>query len=273
MRTFSRWMALAVLGCGSAAYADRNDVEVSKLGGATGVDAGANARFETFTRSLGAALTSANLMPPETLGHAGFSVNMELGVVALALPEDTPYPSITGQAPILPLLVPSIHVRKGLPFSVELGGRVGWIDRSSLFAATGEAKWAFNEGFTWLPDAGVRLHVTSLMGARDFSLTAAGVDLGVGKQFPLGGMVTLTPYGGVDFVNVSARSDLIDFRQNAAAAALLGRFAPVSAVNTRFYGGARFIGGVLQLGAELSLTTQGSIPSVFAFNSTIGLDF
>ena len=115
------------------------------------------------------------------------------------------------------MLVPSIHVRKGLPFSVELGGRVGWIDRSSLFAATGEVKWAVNEGFTWLPDAGIRLHGTRLLGTRDFGVTAVGVDLGVGKQFPLGGMVTLTPYGGLDFVRVYAQSDRIDFRQAHAA--------------------------------------------------------
>jgi hypothetical protein len=56
-------------------------------------------------------------------------------------------------------------------------------------------------------------------------------------------------------------------------------------MNQRLYGGVRFIGGVLQLGAELSLTRTGSVtpdpdssetrgvPAVFAFNTTLGLDF
>ena len=276
MRTFSRWVTLAVLVGGPAAYADRNDIELSRLGN-PGTDAASasNLKFEALTRSLAASVTSANLMPPETTGHAGFAVNMELG--AVGFPAATQYPTESGQDPISPLLVPSLHVRKGLPFSVELGARMGWIDRSSLFATTGELKWAVNEGFTWLPDIGVRAHVTRLLGTHDFSVTATGVDLGVGKQFPLGGMVTLTPYGGIDFVHVSASSDTIDFRQTTTRpvgdTTDTGIFHPVSATNTRFYGGARFIGGVLQLGAELSLTTLGSLPAVAAFSGTIGLDF
>ena len=105
-------------------------------------------------------MTSANLMPPETLGHAGFSLNAELSVVALPSPgnQDGQVTLPTEGAATNPLLIPSVHVRKGLPFSFELGARVGWIDRSSMFAATGELKWAVNEGFTWLPDIAVRAH-------------------------------------------------------------------------------------------------------------------
>jgi hypothetical protein len=303
MRTFSRWMALAVLVCGPAAYADRNDLEVTKLGnptpGGTNFNPEANGDFRAFARTYAAFLTSVNLMPPETLGHAGFSLQAELGVINL--PSQTRLP--TEGTPTNPLLLPSVHVRKGLPFSLELGARVGWIDRSSLFAATGEVKWAVNEGFTWLPDIGVRAHVTRLMGNRDFDLTAAGVDLGVGKQFPLGGMVTLTPYGGLDLVGVMASSDTLDFRPDRPRSDTLNPANPYAGledtavyqelrlgenVNTRFYGGVRFIGGALQLGAEVSVTSLGTIPvtnattgetqdralpGVLAFSTTLGLDF
>src|SRR5689334_13187901 len=37
----------------------------------------ANANFRIFIRELAAALTSVNLMPPSSLGHAGFAVNAE----------------------------------------------------------------------------------------------------------------------------------------------------------------------------------------------------
>ena len=54
--------------------------------------------------------------------------------------------------------------------------------------------------------------------------------------------------------------------------------------HNRFYGGLRFIGGVVQIGIEFSISTLGrfqdetsgterGMPSVFAFNSTLGLDF
>jgi hypothetical protein len=179
---------------------------------------------------------------------------------------------------------------------------MGWIDRSNMFATTGELKWAANEGFTWLPDIGVRAHVTRLLGNKDFDLTAAGLDVGVGKQFPLGGMVTLTPYGGHDLEGVAASSDTLDFEQTRqpptapnpdpyARLENTGVYQDVKLgenINTRFYGGVRFIGGALQLGAEISLSSQGTLqvantetgavraralPAVFAFNTTLGLDF
>jgi hypothetical protein len=53
--------------------------------------------------------------------------------------------------------------------------------------------------------------------------------------------------------------------------------------NQRIYGGVRFIGGVLQLGAEISVTRLGSVTddngesraltSVLTFNTSLGLDF
>jgi hypothetical protein len=295
MRTFSRWMALAILVGGPAAYADNNDFELTKLGKPDGAESAANVNFRAFARTFAAALTSTNLMPPETLGHAGFSLNAELAVVGL--PTETEVMLPTSRTQTNSLLVPSLHVRKGLPFSMELGARVGWVDRSKMFAATGELKCALNEGFIWLPDVGARLHVTRLLGNSDFDLTAAGLDVGVGKQFPLGGMVTLTPYGGMDFVGVAASSDTIDFNPSRTVGETLdspfagledtGVYDEVHLmknINTRVYGGVRFIGGALQLGAELSLTSLGSIetaqqtsqrdlPAVLAFSTTLGLDF
>jgi len=299
MQTFSRWVALATLVSG-AAYADKNDIQISKLGNPDASEVGhnpsANANFQAFARTYGAAITSANLMPPETLGHSGFNVNMELSVISL--PSETVIPTEGDQPGAV--LMPSFHVRKGLPFSIEVGGRVGWVERSRMVAATGEVKWAVNEGFTYLPDIGVRGHVTRLMGVRDFSLTAAGVDAGIGKQFPLGGMVTLTPYGGLDFTFVGADSNVIDFNpdrsfeeslQDDSLAALENtgvytRVGLTDNMNQRIYGGVRFIGGVLQLGAEISVTRLGSVPqtdaensetrgltSVLTFNTSLGLDF
>ncbi|MFE8601710.1 hypothetical protein [Archangium violaceum] len=315
MRTFSRGMALAVLVCGSAAYADRNDIRITDLGNpspvasvgstapSTNYNAEANGDFRAFARTFAAVMTSANLMPPETLGHAGFSLNAELSVIGLPTPgrEDGQVTIPTEGALTNPLLLPSVHVRKGLPFSFELGARVGWIDRSSMFAATGELKWAVNEGFTWLPDVAVRAHVTRLMGNKDFDLTAAGLDFGVGKQFPLGGMVTLTPYGGLDLTGVAASTDTLDFNQSRARDPIVtpptypgldntGIYQEVKLmenINSRIYGGVRFIGGALQLGAEVSLSNQGSIdvaiaggatrnralPAVLSFSTTLGLDF
>jgi len=299
MRTFGRGIALAVLLGGAAAYADANDLEITKLGNPA--TSAANADFRAFARTFGSAMSSVNLMPPETLGHAAFSFTAELSVIQLPPLESVRLPTQREQSDTL--LLPSVHVRKGLPFSLELGARVGWVDKSRQFAATGELKYAVNEGFTYLPDIAVRAHVTRLMGNRDFDLTSAGLDFGVGKQFPLGGMVTLTPYGGLDFVAVAASTDVLDFNPTRDVNSTLDpsdRYAglqgtgvyeevrPMENINQRLYGGARFITGALQLGVELSLTRAGSfeytdpttnstatrdLPAVLAFNTTLGLDF
>ncbi|XXF76654.1 hypothetical protein P2318_26900 [Myxococcaceae bacterium GXIMD 01537] len=302
MRSLSRSVALAAVLSGTAVLADDYDFRVEQLGnptpGGANFNAAANAEFQAFARTFGAAITATNLMPPETVGHAAFNVNAELAIVNL--PSDTRLPTERTQPGTV--LIPALHVRKGLPFSLELGARVGWVEKSRMVAATGEVKWAVNEGFTWLPDLSVRGHVTKLFGNRDFDLTALGLDFGVGKQFPVGGMVTFTPYGGLDFTGISANSTLLDFRQDRlyqdTLATPLAPFEDTGSykklsfggnINQRIYGGVRFIGGALQLGAEVSFARLGSVdvpsatdpstteskgvPGVLAFSTSLGLDF
>ena len=302
MRSLSRCVALTVLLSGATVLADDYDFRIEQLGnptpGAAGFNAAANANFRAFARTFGAALTSTNLMPPETVVHAGFNVNAELTVVSLSSDVQLP----TERAQPGTVLLPAFHVRKGLHFSLEMGGRVAWVEKSRMVAATGELKWAVNEGFTWLPDIAVRGHVTRLFGNRAFDLTGLGLDVGVGKQFPIGGMVTLTPYGGLDFTGIRATSSVLDFRQTRTYQETLTRplagledtavYSKVSFgdnINQRLYGGVRFVGGVLQLGAEVSYTRLGSVdvptgadpavtesrglPGVFTFSTSLGLDF
>lgn len=313
MRTLRRFAASAALLSTAVALAAPNDFRIQLLGNpndpTTGNDA--NANFRAFAKEMGAALTSMNLMPPATLGHSGFAVAAELSVVSLrgvatgTAPTDTepkfimptegnfdPQGSYRG-----PMLLPSLHVRKGLPWSFEVGTRVGWIDRSDMAVATLEVKWAANEGFALLPDVAVRFHATRLFNTRDFELGAGGLDFSVGKKFAIGGMVTLTPYGGWDLVFVGAGTPrLVDFQPSRTEAqAYSGQYAQLanSGVyrevvlmengHNRFYAGLRFVGGVIQILGEVSAAGLGSIqvssireqplPPVLTFNTALGLDF
>lgn len=292
MRTFRRAVLLGLSLASTVAVADPNDFHVAVFGnpnpGGTGYRANSNNLFRAFVNEIGAGITSANLMPPSSLGHDGFSFTAELSVVSF----DTNNPNFKVPAEgnfTNPLLIPSAHIRKGLPFSFELGARLGWIDKSRMGTATIELKWAVNEGFAYLPDIGVRGYGTRLINNRDFDLTAAGFDIGVGKRFAIGGMVTLTPYGGWNLVFVGASSNNVDFNPNSAQIDVgkdMWVFDQVGIganSHSRFYGGLRFIGGVFQLGAEISYSLLGSfkdtagadiaMPNVLAINSTLGLDF
>lgn len=296
MTQLARLLATVAVLSACGALADPNDFQIYKLG-RPGVDADANANFRAFARTMSAALTSVNLSPPETLGHAGFQFGAELAVVNIdqnnvRIPTTRDFRGT--------LLLPSIHIRKGLPFSFELGTRVAWLDQSRMAAGTIEVKWALNEGFAFLPDLGIRGYGTRLFNNRDFDLTAAGLDVGLGKQFAVGGMVTLTPYVGANLVWTAASSNNVDFNRSRSYQQSVSSptaqlqdttvFDEVTLRNNqhnRFYGGVRFIGGVIQIGGEFSYSLPGSfdvndasgnavrrtIPAVTSANVTLGLDF
>lgn len=311
-------LALVALWVGGTAVAEPNDFRVQQLGNPIAKTAAgeedltsqltANVNFAGFAREFAAALTSSNLMPPATLGHSGFNVAVELSTVNIngsLTPSSEQFllPTLTNFDNRGPLLLPSLHIRKGLPFSFEIGMKATMIDKSTMGSALGELRFGINEGFAYLPDLCARVFTMRLFNTKDFNLGATGLDLGVGKRFAIGGMVTLHPYAGWNPVWVRASSaQLVDFRQERTYAESVrdpyaqltenaGQFNPVRPLEnggqSRFYAGVRFIGGVLQLGAEVSYTGIGdvrvtsgngisktqSFPAVTAFNTTIGLDF
>jgi hypothetical protein len=273
-----------------SALAEANDFSLAKLGNPQ-TDSQANSRFRVFARQLAAAMTSVNLAPPETLGHSGFAIAPALSVIDVGSATLPTQGTFSG-----PLLIPSLHLRKGLPFSFEVGARVGWLSNSRMGLATIELKWAINEGWKplFFPDIGVRGHITKLINAREFDLTSGGLDIGMGKQFALGGMVTLTPYLGWNMTFVGATTGTVDFRPNRtladsdAAEQQFSDFFVFRALNAgenlnhRLYAGFRFIAGVLQLGAEFAWVPetifsdalgQGAIPRLLVGNFMLGLDF
>ena len=301
MRPLVRPLAVALALCAGTAAADPYDFDLYKLGntfqGGTNYDINANARYRVVMRQLAAAMTAVNLAPPETLGHAAFAISADLQVVNI---DNATVGGSEVRLPLEgdfkgPLLIPSVHIRKGLPWSFELGARVGWIEKSRMPVGTLELKFAINEGFTYLPDIGIRAHINKLLNSRDFDLTTGGFDLGLGKQFAIGGMITVTPYAGWNLAFVGSSTSNVDFNPTRSLAdSEAGQvfrdvytFKPlVASENThnRFYGGGRFISGALMISAELSYTVIGTfnyaptgqtveVPGVFSFNSSLGLDF
>jgi hypothetical protein len=291
MRRLLLWVAIA-LGVPGLARADRYDFRLYQLG-APGSDPAANARFAAFANELGVAIANWNLEPPETTGYSGFNFAFEYPVSLINdkgtlngiryWPLD---PNTTGTGA---LQMPGIHVRKGLPFSFEVGVKVNYLEQSNMVATTIEGKWALNEGFLYFPDLGARGWGTQLIGAREFNLTVAGFDLGLGKQIPINGQCTLTPYAGWASVWVAASSNVVDFNPGqseqqqfaggASGTASQDVFASVdigSNRHNRFYAGVRFISYVLELGLEGSwaeVKTDATDYTIATYSAKVGLDF
>ncbi|MCA3012020.1 MAG: hypothetical protein INH41_06405 [Myxococcaceae bacterium] len=287
-------LTLALLVCGGPALAQGfpGDFQLWKLGNpvptSPQADPRANGNFRVFARQLGAVITAANGAPPDTLGHSGFAVALTTTSFDLqggSLP--------TSGTPRGPRLLPGLHVRKGLPFSFEVGVRASWVPESRMGVGGVEVKWAILEGFQLAPDLAVRGFVSKVINSRDFDLTAGGFDLGIGKQLAIAGMVTLTPYAGWSLTFVGASTGTIDFRPGRTLADAERDplsdtfvFSPVQATqntHNRIYGGLRFIGGHALLNVEVSYALfvpfrdatmeARTIPGVLAVNGSAGLDF
>jgi hypothetical protein len=183
----------------------------------------AKVRFGILSSEMALALSSALLQPASTTGHSGFDFELEGAYVAVH-PTD-----VGGADPALSnwpthsmtpheLFLPSFHVRKALPFSLELGGRMIYLSQSSYFAAQVEGKWALNEGFDVLPDVAVRLAWTELFGQRDWNLGVGDVDLMVSKRWGVNAVTSFTPYAAARFSFVRASTDAIAFVPPAAGA-------------------------------------------------------
>ncbi|MEO1271753.1 MAG: hypothetical protein AAFX99_26980 [Myxococcota bacterium] len=132
--------------------------------------------FRSLSRDMGLIFAPRILSPAETLGQAGFDIGAAVSVSTVdsnaehwrALRGgDNPGAFTTGQ----------IFVRKGLPFSFELGGELSYLFESETFAVGTDLKWALNEGFLFLPDFAVRVAANNVVGNPDMNLTNVGLDL------------------------------------------------------------------------------------------------
>lgn len=233
----------------------------------------AKTRFAILSAETALALSSAILTPASTTGYLGFDVDLEAAYVAV-------HPQTVGSTsfgssfePRGPwqtrsmtpheLFLPSVHVRKALPFSLELGGRMIYLSQSSYFGAQIEGKWALNEGFHVLPDLAVRVAHTQLFGQRDWNLGATDLDLMISKRFGVNGVTSFTPYVAARFTYVGASSETMDFGPARAGGATVtdpagdlrstqAAFPKLRAGFYRTTAGLRFTAHVVSLAGEVT---------------------
>jgi hypothetical protein len=182
----------------------------------------ARVRFAMLSSELALSLSSSLLEPAATIGHSGFSFDLESSyttvhknVVGTAIgPAGTDYPrNYWPTRTKIPsgLLVPSFHVRKSLPFSIELGGRVLYLSQSSYFAVQLHGKWALQEGYAIIPDVALLAAHTIFLGQKDFNLSSTDLTLMTSKRFGVNAIMSLTPYLAARFLLVHASSDPLGY--------------------------------------------------------------
>ncbi len=232
----------AVVALGAAeARAEPLDVDLTRLGPpdpavwqtqfgvapaqATVLAADAKQRFAVLSSEMALAMSSALLEPASTTGHSGFDLAAEgsySGVHGATIGSapgfgftNRPWP--TRSAVPGSLLTSGLHVRKALPFSVEMGARLLNVARTTTFAAQGEVKVALNEGFDYFPDVAVRAAYTRLFNQPQWNLAATDLDFMVSKRFGVSAVTSFTPYAAARFTFVSASTTRLQFAPAATA--------------------------------------------------------
>ncbi len=192
------------------------------------------ALFTSMSRELGIAISHKNLVPGETLGIYGFEVALDTTIAFVSTAEmcdvdasvptcqykldredawrvmDADHRLTFGNA----LLLPSLRIRKGLPFSTEAGLDLTYFSFSHQGALSGYVRGALHEGMwdgNWriLPDVGLTIGGTKFLGNDEFDLSVLEWHLTLGWTVPVGGIKdshvgTLSPFLGLGWMYITS---------------------------------------------------------------------
>jgi len=234
----------------------------------------AKTRFAILSVETGLALSSAILQPASTNGVAGWDVGFEgtyapihddvVGQTSAGADFSPRSPWQTkGKAPGA-LMLASFHVRKALPFSVEVGGRAIYMSQSNYYAGQAEAKIALVEGYKKWPDVALRASYTTMVGHPTWNLGTTELDAMVSKRLSMG-ISGVTPYLAVRWCMVNASSEKIDFAPEIPATTPANMslsqaaFPRLDASLLRYTLGARFSTAAMALGVELTYLPSKSL--------------
>lgn len=150
--------------------------------------------------------------PASTLGYMGFELSYDLSLTDIALDNyywkgvpDLGIPPVADDPSSL-LITSQLRVRKGLPYSLQLGGVITHLHQSDLWGIGLELGWALHEGFRWLPDFAIVSSVNTVLGAGDLAMIEVGTAVLMSKAFSVAGLFSLAPVIGYHLVYVNAGS-------------------------------------------------------------------
>lgn len=157
----------------------------------------AQSEFRLLSEDLGAALSYKAVLPAEPLGVVGFDLGLEVTVVNLENSGVFDIATISGSPSTL--VIPKVHVHKGLPFGIDIGAFLAAVPDSNISNWGAELRYAILKGGAATPAVAVRGSYTSLEGVDELKLNTTGLDVSISKGFTF-----LTPYAGIGTVWVNS---------------------------------------------------------------------
>lgn len=201
----------------SSAFAGGNDFKLSRLcTSTTCLKPEAVEDFRTLSKAYSSILAPMHFQSARTLGEEGFEIAVE-SKMSFSTEDNSSWRATNKNADAKPdangnyaapdvFATMQLHMRKGLPFSLEVEGVFNWLADSEIFYVGAGLRWAITEGWWFLPDISVRAHAGTIVGAAEISLINVNMDVAISYTWGLGGIASITPYAGYSLLTSWASS-------------------------------------------------------------------
>lgn len=207
--------------------------------------------WENFSADLALAVHPKFGGPASTLGGRGIDFGYQIAIIDIDERAEHWLKPMGSPAELLQ--AHHFYVRKGLPFSIELGGVLTHLADTNIWAVALEVKWAFLEGNKYAPDFGFRTHINTLLGNRDMVMITTGGELIVSKAFGIGGLVQVTPYTGYELNYAHTRSHVLGLFADASLTPRTFILPSQDVMTHRGLLGIRLLASVVDFGFEAGL--------------------
>jgi hypothetical protein len=231
--------------------------------------------FNGLARSYGLALAPLDLSPANTIGINAVETEFSFAFSSLTDDSSSWVSAVNTTTPPTQLNTTRFTLRKGLPYSFELQGQLGYLLDSELWTLGAGVKWALNEAVRSFPiDLSLHAHANRLAGSTQLDLSTVSYGASLGTQFGILGMVNIAPFVSYRPMMIFAGSTTLDATPGKFDAPGTGMdsgstafvFSRTEETINRASAGLRFLFGVLRLTGEFMWT-----PHQTNINVSLGL--
>jgi hypothetical protein len=155
--------------------------------------------FRAISRDLGAAFAYKGVTPATALGPLGLDVGVEVTDTRM---ENSSLFSRAGAGDRSHLVLPKLHIHKGLPAGFDIGAFIAGAPELNASVWGAEVRYALLDDGLATPALGLRASGTRTSGLGELKVGTAALDLIASKRF-----TALTPYVGAGMVRIRSSAD------------------------------------------------------------------
>ena len=151
-----------------------------------------NTAYKQLMREVGMAMGPRMAGPAASGGALGLEVAYEVSGVGTNSTAD--YWTKAASSPESIVTTQQVRVRKGLPYSLQVGGVVTGLSNSNLTAIGIEFGVSITDGYKNIPDILFRPSIHTVLGNSQIDMFVVGADLVASKSFGIGGILAIQPW-------------------------------------------------------------------------------